>query len=105
MAADSVASNVDNYVGYIQTSNFDIFLLGDDGGTSWSDQNGSTAIRAGTGTIAGISGNIYTRGGNRVYAFLYDDAGTVKYDEFILYGVGGGIVFTRRPMRFLSRSF
>jgi hypothetical protein len=75
-----------NYAAYIDSTSQDIFLMGDGGGTTWSDQNSSTAIR--TGTVDGISATIYSRDNNRVYAFIYDDNGTTKYDEFILYAEG-----------------
>ena len=82
---DADAANQDNYAAYIASADGDIYLMGDDGGGTWSDQNSSTAIRVAIVATSHISANIFDRGGNMVYAFLYVDGTNVKYDEFQLY--------------------
>ncbi|NIP51091.1 MAG: hypothetical protein GWO26_03720, partial [Phycisphaerae bacterium] len=59
LVEDDNVSAQDNYAAYVDNTSQDVFLQGDDGGTTWSDQNSSTAIR--TGTVDGISANIFTR--------------------------------------------
>nr|NIW44937.1 hypothetical protein [Gammaproteobacteria bacterium] len=84
LVADTEASGVDNYLPYPNGSNSgQVFLQGDDGGTTWSDQNSSSSIQTTAENATGISANIFTRDGNRVLAFITNASGTtVKYDEF-----------------------
>lgn len=88
---DENDTNDKNYQAHIDSTAVYIYLKSDGGGTTWGFENSSTAIRTGT-ALAGLSSNIYSRGGNRLYAFVYDDNGTVKYDEFTLYSESTSIV-------------
>lgn len=54
-----------------------------DGGAFGTDVNELAA------TIGAISCNIYTRSGSKVLAYLYDDNGTVKYNEIVLSAASG----------------
>jgi hypothetical protein len=84
-AVDDLA-NDEVYFGRVENTSADLFLSSDDGTSgTFSDDNSGNAIR--TGTIDGLSANLYTRSSTKYYAFVYDDAGTIKYDEWSL---GGG---------------
>lgn len=53
----------------------------DDGGSfNWA----GTRTLAVAGTINKVSGNIYTRNGDVVFGYVYDDNGTVKYNEYLI---------------------
>ncbi len=71
-----------NYHSHIVQADGDLQLRSDSGGDTWGDENSGTEIMA--GTFDGVSANIFVRDGNKKFAYLVDDAGTTKYNEFDL---------------------
>ena len=59
--------------------------------------NENSALRTAT-SADGISANIFEWSGNIVYGFVYDDAGTTKYDQFTLYALVGDTGGTALPV-------
>ncbi len=88
--SDPNDANEKNYSAYIDGPDTDLQLRSDGGGTTWGDENGGTEIVV--GTIDGVSANIYTRDTRIYYAYVYDDAGTTKYNEFQIGWAAGGLV-------------
>ncbi len=88
-AIDPNDANQTNYSAYIADADDDLQLRSDGGGTTWGDENGGTEIVA--GTIDGVSANIYIRGTDIFYAYVYNDAGTTKYNEFDIGDVVSGL--------------
>lgn len=75
---------------YVDDSETGIFARTDSGGATWSDENSGSRIS--TNALStdgrGVSANIYTRGGNVVLAFVYDDGDQNYYDEYVLRSSG-----------------
>jgi hypothetical protein len=97
-----------NYIANIYTGDSDIYIDSDVGTDppSWNGLNSGSVIFSGI-TAVGVSANIFTRDNNRVFACLYNDSGTVKYDEFTLYAVSSATSkpFRRRAVRFAPMRF
>ncbi len=65
---------------WAQASDNDLFINSNVNSGGW----GTEAEEADGVTANAITSNIYERDGNIVLAYLYDDGGTVTYDEFII---------------------
>jgi len=92
MVPDS-ANNDNLYHAGVRTGDTGIHLKEDDGTSGWS-HHGDTGVDISATTIDGLSGNIYERDGDQVYAVLFDHNGTVKYDEITLYATAEALTAT-----------
>ncbi|HEX9569071.1 MAG TPA: hypothetical protein VF987_05275, partial [Rhodospirillales bacterium] len=61
---------------WVRSVDSDLYTDNDEDADTWN-----SAASSFTGTVTLISANIYTRSGSKVLAHVFDDAGTVKYDE------------------------
>ena len=86
---------------YSSASDSDLYYTkSTDDGSSWS----SAAEEIDGITVNFISANIYVRGADTVMAYVYDDAGTQKYNEKILIAGAAGLpIQTRSVLQAVSR--